>query len=104
MHRPMRRPGTSEPTSTALTPGTRSALLVSIRLMRAYGTGLLKQRPHNVSGNFRSALYCALPVTLSSPSTRGVGLPTTCVIQFLRYEFLTTISEQPLLKRNPAIV
>jgi hypothetical protein len=75
--------GTSFPVITAFTPGTWSALLMSMLFIRPDEIGLRRHLPHNMFGSFKSALYCAFPVTLSSPTTLGVGLPTTCIIYLL---------------------
>src|SRR5439155_17426937 len=75
MHRPILSPVTSCPVITAFTPGTCSALLTSMLLMRPDEIGLLRHLPQSVPGNFTSALYCAIPVTLSLPSTPGSLVP-----------------------------
>ena len=56
-----------------MTPGSASALDVSIFLMIAWACGLVLRRAYSMPGNLMSALYCANPVTLSMPSGR-IGL------------------------------
>ena len=61
--------------TTALTPGSFSALEVSIDLMRACGCGLRNTLPQIMPGMVVSAANCARPVTLSMPSGRMVRWP-----------------------------
>src|ERR1700730_6525126 len=61
---------------TALTPGSASALEVSIDTMRAWGCGLRSTRPMSWPGRLKAAPKRARPVTLSAPSGRRVRVPT----------------------------
>src|SRR6185295_9659728 len=61
---------------TAFTPGSASALLVSIFTMRAWGCGLRSTRPMSWPGRLKSAPNRARPVTLSTPSGRIWRVPT----------------------------
>src|SRR5438132_11481594 len=61
---------------TALTPGSASALEVSMDRMRACGCGLRSTRPMSWPGRLKSAPKRARPVTLSAPSGRMVRVPT----------------------------
>src|SRR6266849_2101212 len=69
---------------TALTPGSASALEVSIDTMRACGCGLRSTRPMSWPGRLKSAPKRARPVTLSAPSGRMVRVPTyVCEFPFV---------------------
>src|SRR5689334_19628063 len=61
--------------TTAFTPGSFSALDVSIDLMRACGCGLRSTLPQIMPGMVVSAANWARPVTLSIPSGRMVRWP-----------------------------
>src|SRR6185437_9521333 len=61
-----------------------------MRLIFPDAIGLRRSLPHNIPGRVISTAYRASPLTLSSPSTRGVGLPTTC--------FEDAIGKPPLRK------
>src|SRR2546426_12004621 len=61
---------------TALTPGSASALEMSIDTMRACGCGLRSTRPMSWPGRLKSAPKRVRPVTLSAPSGRMVRVPT----------------------------
>ncbi len=61
---------------TAFTPGSASALEVSIEMMRACACGLRRTRPMSWPGRLKSAPKRARPVTLSTPSGRTVRVPT----------------------------
>ena len=63
--------------STACTPGTRFASLVSMLMMRAWASGLIVNAAHSMLGSFMSAVYFCLPLTLSRPSTRISSEPRT---------------------------
>ena len=63
---------------TACTPGSAAALLVSMDLIRPEAIGLRSSFPQSIPGRVTSTAYFASPLTFSSPSTLGVGLPTTC--------------------------
>ena len=61
--------------TTAFTPGSASAFVVLIDLMRACGCGLRKTLPQIRPGIEVSAAKAARPVTLSTPSGRMVRWP-----------------------------
>src|SRR5215475_14725951 len=61
---------------TAFTPGSASALDVSIETTRAWAWGLRSTRPTSWPGRLKSAPNRARPVTLSTPSGRTVRVPT----------------------------
>src|SRR5262249_4546163 len=61
--------------TTALTPGSASALDVSIETIRAWACGLRSTRPTSWPGRLKSAPNRARPVTLSCPSGRTVRVP-----------------------------
>src|SRR3954454_4213078 len=65
----------SRAVTTAFTPGSASALVVSIDLMRACGCGLRRILPQIMPGILVSAANAARPVTLSTPSGRMVRWP-----------------------------
>ena len=69
--------GRSAEVTTALTPGIARARLASMERMRAWGWGLLRVLAWRSPGNWMSAPYWALPVTLSVPSWRMGLVPTT---------------------------
>src|SRR6266852_3057117 len=70
--------------TTAFTPGSASALEVSIETMRACGYGLRSTRPMSWPGRLKSAPKRARPVTLSTPSGRMVRVPTyVCEFPFV---------------------
>ena len=69
--------GTSAPVSTAWTPGTWRARVASTRTNVACANVLRRHFPHSASGTCTSAVYSILPETLSGPSTRPIGCPTT---------------------------
>jgi hypothetical protein len=48
-------PGTSAAVSTAMTPGSARAALVSMPVIRALGTGLRTTRPCSMPGSCQSA-------------------------------------------------
>ena len=62
--------------TTAFTPGSASALEVSIDTMRAWACGLRSTRPMSWPARLKSAPKRARPVTLSTPSGRIVRVPT----------------------------
>ena len=62
--------------TTAFTPGSCSALDVSIEMMRAWACGLRSTRPTSWPAMWKSAPKRARPVTLSWPSGRMVRVPT----------------------------
>src|SRR5512145_1183275 len=49
-----------------------------MRLIFPDAIGLRSNFPHAILGKVTSTAYRAAPLTLVSPSTLGVGLPTTC--------------------------
>ena len=53
---PMRAPARSAPVTTALTPGTASALPVSMRLMRPWAMGLRSTLVQSTFGTCMSAV------------------------------------------------
>src|SRR5215470_2674137 len=69
---------------TALTPGRAAALLVSMRVMRAWAWGLRSTLPTSMRDRATSAPNCARPVTLSRASTFGVLRPMTRNVRRLR--------------------
>ena len=69
--------GMSADVITANTPGSASARLVSMDLMRAWACGLLRILPWSMPGSRMSAPYRASPVTFSEPSCRTGRVPTT---------------------------
>ena len=62
--------------STARTPASALARLVSMRLMRACACGLRSSLACSRPLGFRSATYGTWPVTFSGPSGRGMESPT----------------------------
>ena len=60
--------GKSFEVATATTPGSASALLVSIERMRAWAWGLRRTLPWTMPDIWVSAPYLAAPVTFSKPS------------------------------------
>ena len=97
---PMRAPPRSAPVSTALTPGTASALPVSRRRMRPWAMELLSTLHQSMSGTCMSAVYRARPETLSSPSPRVAGTPT--ILPFaIRSPRFRQISFQTLARLSP---
>src|SRR5262245_37406951 len=75
----------------AFTPGTVSAVLISIRRSRPYVIGLLTTLAQSIPASVTSAVYFAAPVTFSMPSTLGVDLPITWVIQLsLPYQIFSS--------------
>ncbi len=70
------RSGKSAPVTTAFTPGSASAFLVSMPRMRAWACGLRLMRPQIMPGMTKSAPNAARPVTLSTPSGRIGRVPT----------------------------
>src|SRR5574342_168156 len=69
--------GRSRPVSTARTPLTASAWLVSTDRMRAWAWVLRSNAPTSIPGMDRSSVNRACPVTLAIASTLGPGRPTT---------------------------
>ena len=69
--------GKSAAVTTAFTPGSFSALEVSIYTIRACACGLRLTLAHSMPGSAISAPNCARPVTLSTPSGRIGRVPTT---------------------------
>src|SRR5438132_3040726 len=61
--------------ATATTPSSFSALLVSMRLMRACGCGECRILPVSMPGSDRSSVYLPAPVVLPAASTMAMGLP-----------------------------
>src|SRR6267143_1080018 len=70
------RYGMSAAVSTARTPASALARLVSMRLMRAWACGLRSSLACSRPLGFRSATYDTWPVTFSGPSGRGMESPT----------------------------
>src|SRR6516162_9284926 len=68
--------GKSADVTAALTPGNAAALETSIDRMRAWAWGERRMRPTSMPGIERSAPYCAVPVTLGTPSGRTGRVPT----------------------------
>ena len=79
--------GKSAAVTTALTPSRASALEVSIETMRAWAWGLRRVFPCSRPAAWKSAPYCALPVTLSAPSWRIGRVPTTLKVSVARTWF-----------------
>ena len=73
--------------TTAFTPGSARARLASMDLIRAWAWGLRKILPKSNPGNWMSAPYWALPVTLSAPSCRMGRVPTTLYCSVARTVF-----------------
>src|SRR5919109_1882337 len=69
--------GASLAVTTALTPGRRSALLVSMRMIRACAWGLRSTFPWSRPGSCTSSPKIAFPVTLTSASMGVMPFPTT---------------------------
>ena len=65
----------SRAVTTAFTPGSASALEVSMPMMRACACGLRRTLPQIMPGMVVSAAKAARPVTLSAPSGRMVRWP-----------------------------
>src|SRR5882724_4664353 len=70
------RYGMSAAVSTARTPASAFARLVSMRVMRACACGLRSSFAWSRPLGLRSATYCTWPVTFSGPSGRGMESPT----------------------------
>ena len=69
--------GKSLEVTTARTPGSFSALLVSIETIFACACGERSTLPHSMPAIFMSAPNWARPVTFSTPSGRIGLVPTT---------------------------
>src|SRR5438067_13197568 len=67
--------GASSPTTTHTTPSSASALLKSIFLMRAWGSGECRIFPMSMPGRLRSSVYLPAPVVLAAESISATGLP-----------------------------
>ena len=63
--------GKSAAVITAFTPGSASALLLSMRLIRACANGLCTIFAYSIPGTTTSAPKSDFPVTFSTPSTFG---------------------------------
>src|SRR3954464_2431099 len=63
--------------TTATTPSSFSAWLVSMRLIRACGCGECRILPTRMPGSDRSSVYLPAPVVLPAASTMAMGLPIT---------------------------
>src|SRR5579872_981540 len=61
--------------TTATTPSSFSAWLVSMLMIRACGYGECRILPMSMPGRLRSSVYFPLPVVFSAASTIAVGLP-----------------------------
>src|SRR5712671_6877351 len=61
--------------TTATTPSSASARLVSMDLMRAWGYCECRIFPTSMPGTLRSSVYLPLPVVFSAASTIAVGFP-----------------------------
>src|SRR5580765_4716709 len=70
------RCGMSAAVSTARTPGSALALLVSMRMILACACGLRRSFASSMPRGLMSATYWTWPVTLSAPSARGMERPT----------------------------
>src|SRR2546423_7101468 len=68
--------GRSSPVSTASTPGSARARLVSTRTIRACGCGLRRIRPKSIRGSARSSANLVCPLTLAKASGLVNDLPT----------------------------
>src|SRR6266508_3062386 len=77
MNTPQVRCGVSAAVTTARTPRSRFARLVSMPRIRACGYGLRSTAPQSIPGSITSAMYSAHPVTFSSASTSGSRRSTT---------------------------
>src|ERR1700736_107137 len=69
--------GRSSPVSTASTPGSARARVVSTRRIRACGWGLRRIRPKSILGSARSSANLVCPLTLAKASGLVSDLPTT---------------------------
>lgn len=67
---------TSSGVSTATTPSSASAALVSTRTMRACGCGLRRIAQCAMFGRLKLSMNSAVPVTRAGSSMRLTGLPT----------------------------
>src|SRR5215471_17168940 len=67
---------TSFPVSTAATPGSLSARVVSIDLINAWACGLLRMAACSMPRGLMSLPYSTLPVINSGSSILGLSLPT----------------------------
>src|SRR6202158_2700935 len=68
--------GQSAEVTTAWTPGSAAAIAMSIERMRAWACGERRTRPTSMPGIVMSEPYCAVPVTLGTPSGRTGRVPT----------------------------
>src|SRR2546430_5916147 len=68
--------GRSSPVSTASTPGSARARLVSTRTIRACGCGLRRILPNSMRGGARSSANLVCPLTLAKASGLVSDLPT----------------------------
>src|SRR4029077_1296962 len=59
----------------ARTPGIFSAAAVSILTTRPWAIVASTGTAYNIPGKWKSAAYCAIPLTFNGPSTRGVLRP-----------------------------
>src|SRR5438477_11787691 len=64
----------------ALTPGIFSAAAVSRPTTRPLAIVASTGTAYSIPGKWKSEAYCALPVTFSGPSTRGVRRPSGDVV------------------------
>src|ERR1700736_4559097 len=68
--------GRSSPVSTASTPGSARARLISTLSRRACGCGLRRIRPYTIRGRARSSANFVCPLTLAKASGLVSDLPT----------------------------
>ncbi len=73
--KPMRTSGVFAAVITARTPGSRSALEMSMDTIRAWACSENLTLAWSIPGRFRSWMYSALPLALSAASGRAACLP-----------------------------
>src|ERR1043166_6205657 len=83
--------------NTSMTPPTRSAAPVSMRVMRPLAMVDVTMTPWARPGALHSPAYLAAPVTLARPSTRDVGVPI-CVYIAALPDFLVRLGLRRCLR------
>ena len=90
--------------NTSITPGTASAALRSILLIRPFAILLETTKPCARPGTLNSAAYFAWPVTLAGPSTRDTGFPMLFVLGRIMQRPMRSLSrtEIAVFQQQPA--
>src|ERR1700687_577115 len=87
--------GQSAEVTTAWTPGSAAAIAMSIERMRAWACGERRTRPTSMPGIVMSEPYCAVPVTLGTPSGRTGRVPTHLNCLTLSREVMSSMAASP---------